>query len=1066
MLSSAKIGTASWRYYTGAVACAATEYYLGVGEAPGRWHGRGLEALGLEAGGLVSEAQLEALFARALHPTTAERLGRAWRGDGVTGFDLTFSAPKSVSALWALGNPDVAAAAAGAHRAAVQAALSYLDSHAGLSRRGTDGTEQLTTDGLAVALFDHRTSRCADPQLHTHALVANKVRCADGFWRTLDASELFHHKKSAGMIYQAALRNELTARIDVAFEAVNEHGQAEIAGVPQELMKLWSKRTAAIETEAAPKIAEYETTLGRTLTAAERAGVVKTAVLKTRPDKTHPAPATLRQSWVAEAGAAGFTPPELMVSVAAAAQERPTPTTGTGAELLSEAVRAAGHARAVFSRADVAGQVAARLPAVARGADQTLAAVEELTEVALGLAEAVPVGEHPRGVTPRASDSRWASADVLAAEARVLSLAERGRGRGYGQVDGLLLDIRLLASGLDPGQREAVRQLAGDGDFLSVLTAPAGAGKTHTLGTATAAWQAAGYRVVGLAPSARAAGELAAATGGRADTLAKWLHNQTRLRALTVDELAWTLLDDGTVVVVDEASMANTLDLARLTATAARAAAKVVLVGDPAQIGVVRGPGGMLAALAHAGHGIELGSVHRFDQDWEREASLALRRGEPKILDIYQGAGRLHPCAGNDQAIEAVHAHWAAARADGAEVLMMARSRADVEALNARARAAQVAACRIGGPVNRLGERDWQVGDLLRARRNDRRILVGEGHVRNGDVYWVADAQGPGGGLIVSDLDGRNGAVLPPEYVAAHAEYGWAATVDAAQGATTGVGILLVRPGLDREHLYVGLTRGRAENHAYIAPDPAGEADYHGPARHGRPDRTPEQTARDVLAAALASSGAQDAAHTARARAAERAQQLAEEARYAAERTEAARRETRRAEVLAPTPQHAATIELLAQRRAERDQLRSDYQHHLARLDELRAEYADLPRFAPRRRPVLTDLIHRHETASTRAIPVLNRLDMEIKELDRQVDRDTTARQDAARREETRHLGQALTRQRPGRDLARPRPVEIVTAIGSRHAADLERIRQQHYTRSRDHHTRGRDRDDGYSIGR
>jgi FtsZ-binding cell division protein ZapB len=221
-----------------------------------------------------------------------------------------------------------------------------------------------------------------------------------------------------------------------------------------------------------------------------------------------------------------------------------------------------------------------------------------------------------------------------------------------------------------------------------------------------------------------------------------------------------------------------------------------------------------------------------------------------------------------------------------------------------------------------------------------------------------------------------------------------------------------------------------------------------------------------VLAAALASSGAQDAAHTARARAAERAQQLAEEARYAAERTEAARREARRAEVLAPTPQHAVTIELLAQRRAERDQLRSDYQHHLARLDELRAEYADLPRFAPRRRPVLADLIHRHETAGTRAIPVLNRLDMEIKELDRQVDRDTTARQDAARREETRHLGQALTRQRPGSDLALPRPVEIVTAIGSRHAADLERIRQQHYTRSRDHHTRGRDRDDGYSIGR
>jgi hypothetical protein len=734
---------------------------------------------------------------------------------------------------------------------------------------------------------------------------------------------------------------------------------------------------------------------------------------------------------VAEAGAAGFTPPELMASVTAAAREHPTPVVSAGAEVLVEAVRAAGHERAVFSRADLAGQVAARLPTLARSAAETVQAVEELTEVALGLAEAVGVGEHPRGRTPRASDARWAAADVLAAEARVLSLAERGRGRGYGQVDGLLLEVRLLAAGLDPSQREAVRQLAGDGDFLSVLTAPAGSGKTHTLGTATAAWQAAGYRVVGLAPSARAAGELAAATGDRADTLAKRLGNQTRLRALTADELAWSLLDDSTVVIVDEASMANTLDLAKLTSAAARAAAKVVLVGDPAQIGVVRGPGGMLAALAHAGHGIELAGVHRFDQDWERAASLVLRRGDPKILDTYQGAGRLHPCAAGDAAIEAVHAHWAAARADGAEVLMMARSRADVEALNARARAAQVAAFRIGGPVNRLGEHDWQVGDLLRAKRNDRRIPVGEGHVRNGDRYWVADAQGPGGGLIVSDLDGRNRAVLPPEYVAAHAEYGWAATIDAAQGATTGIGILLVRPGLDREHLYVGLTRGRAENHAYIAPDPVGEADHHGPAQHGtRSDRTPEQAARDVLATALASSGAQDAAHTARARAAERAQQLAELAA-----------------------------------------LQTEHRHHVTRLDELRAEYADLPRFAPRRRPALAESIDRHETARTRLQPVLNGLTVQINELTRQVDRDTANRQDAANREETQRLGANLTRQRPGNELAQPRPVEIVTAIGSRHAADLERARRlrEYHAQDRDAARRREDarrRDDGYGIGR
>jgi hypothetical protein len=286
VLSSAKIGTSSWRYYTDGVACQASEYYAGAGEAPGRWHGRGLEQLGLAPGAVVSERELEALFARGLHPGAGTRLGRAWRADGVTGFDLTFSAPKSVSALWALGDsavvvegvaapksgsalwavgdPAVAGEAVAAHRAAVRAGLAYLDTHAALSRRGTDGVQQIDSTGLVAAVFDHRSSRAGDPQLHTHALVLNKVRCADGRWRTLDATELFHHKKSAGMIYQAALRNEMHQRLGVSFHQVNENGQADIAGVPDELLTLWSKRAANIDAEAGPKIAEYEKLLGRT----------------------------------------------------------------------------------------------------------------------------------------------------------------------------------------------------------------------------------------------------------------------------------------------------------------------------------------------------------------------------------------------------------------------------------------------------------------------------------------------------------------------------------------------------------------------------------------------------------------------------------------------------------------------------------------------------------------------------------------------------------------------------------------------------------------------------------
>ena len=268
VLSSGMVKTSSWRYYTNSVACRATDYYLGIGEAPGRWTGCGLGELGLAPGARVEEQQLEALFGRALHPVSGERLGRAWRTDGNTGYDLTFSAPKSVSALWALGSSDISAAVLAAHQQAVTAGLAYLETHASWSRRGTNGVEQIASVGLTTALFDHRTSREGDPQLHTHALVLNKVRCEDGAWRTIDGREMFDHKKTAGMIYQSALRNELHDRLGVEFEPVSLDGQADIRGVPKELLKLWSKRTKAIESEAAPKIAEYKKLLGRSLSAA------------------------------------------------------------------------------------------------------------------------------------------------------------------------------------------------------------------------------------------------------------------------------------------------------------------------------------------------------------------------------------------------------------------------------------------------------------------------------------------------------------------------------------------------------------------------------------------------------------------------------------------------------------------------------------------------------------------------------------------------------------------------------------------------------------------------------
>jgi ATP-dependent exoDNAse (exonuclease V) alpha subunit len=460
------------------------------------------------------------------------------------------------------------------------------------------------------------------------------------------------------------------------------------------------------------------------------------------------------------------------------------------------------------------------------------------------------------GVTPRKSDGRYTSTEVLLAEIEVLSYAQTGHRGQHGKVPASSVTDDMLA-GLAEDQVAAVTRLTTRGDLLTVLTAPAGAGKTTTIGAAAHIWAAHGYQVIGLAPSARAAAELGKATGSGADTLAKWLHHHQRHHPDLTQQPGspdpW-LLTEHTVVILDEASMASTLDLHTLTAAVFKADAKLVLVGDPAQIGVINGPGGMLPALAAAGHGIELTNIHRFAQPWEAAASLRLRAGDKKVINTYQRAGRLHTVTDPDQATGAVFAHWQTARSNGAEVMMLARTRDDVDQLNALAKTAAQTSGDSHGPELNVGHRTFQAGDVIRTRRNQRSIGVGDSHVRNGDRYTILTTTNDGA-LLVDDLAGRGATLLPPAYVTEHVEHGWASTIDTAQGATTDHAVLLVRPGIDREHLYVGLTRGRQENHAYVTTAPDANDNH-----HKRPDST--ASTRDILTAALTRTGQQDAAHT------------------------------------------------------------------------------------------------------------------------------------------------------------------------------------------------------------
>jgi len=278
-------------YYLDQVARSQQDYYTGAGEAPGVWMGTAATELGIA--GEVKDDGLRRVLAGA-HPDTAARLTSPPRGRRVAAFDLTFRAPKSVSLLYGLGELDVTRQVRHAHETALAEAIDYLERHAAVARRGHGGRTRVDGSGFLAAAFQHRSSRLGDPLLHHHVLVANYTRGPDGRWTALDGRVLFAQAKTAGYLYQAALRRELTRRLGVAWQPV-ANGVADIAGVPRQVIEAFSKRRQQITTRLAER-GEHS------------AKAAQVAALDTRPAKQHqPSDQTLRARWRREAGQLGFT---------------------------------------------------------------------------------------------------------------------------------------------------------------------------------------------------------------------------------------------------------------------------------------------------------------------------------------------------------------------------------------------------------------------------------------------------------------------------------------------------------------------------------------------------------------------------------------------------------------------------------------------------------------------------------------------------------------------------------------------------------------------------------------
>lgn len=849
MLTIAKMGVGQESYYLSKVATGLNDYYSGDGEVEGVWAGRGAERLGLD--GTVDAEALKALLA-GRHPSEDRRLsGRAGMAH-TPGWDLTFSAPKSVSILYALGGVEAALRVVEAHDAAVAEAIGWLEAHATVSRRRIGGEiTNVAGEGLVVAGFRHRTSRLGDPQLHTHALVSNVVERNDGTWGALNSRPLYCHARTAGFLYQAVLRAQLTERLGVEWNAM-ENGVAEIAGTNGELKQLFSKRRAQIE-EAMAVAGEHDS-----------ARAAQVAAYRTRPAKTGPAVEgeNLYARWEAEARAAAI---DVDGVLAVTGRTRPVSVDDVDVDaVIDRLVDPDGglcSSESNFDRAALARAWCARLPT---GVRLDHAVVEALIDRAIAdgrIVEIDPGGSGPVVVAADGSirrvgvgERRWTTAELLETEARMLNTAETSLGAGVAIVDRRLVEAALAEQPeLGEDQQAMVRHIAGSGHAVDVVVGRAGAGKTYALAAAVSLWRTAGYEPVGVALAARAAAELQSGTGLRASTIAQMLVDADRSDA--------PVLTDRSILVVDEAGMVDTRRLATLLDMARAAGAKVVLVGDHHQLPAVE-TGGSFAALVGRLDPVELVTNHRQVQAWEADALARLRTGAgghagiEEVLGDYDGHGRVKVGENPAEVRAAMALDWYRAQRNGERAVMVALRRDDVAELNVRARAMLLADGTLDDTdAVTVGERSFSVGDRVVCGRNDRRLRV-----HNALAGTITAIQpGDAGPVVCFADDAGTDYAVPASYVeAGHLDHGYATTIHKAQGATVDRCLVLGDDRLYRQAGYTALSRGRIGNDLYlIGVDdrdgyPELELDRHGAAA--------EDTPRERIVRALHRDGSKELA--------------------------------------------------------------------------------------------------------------------------------------------------------------------------------------------------------------
>ena len=793
MLSVAALG-GNLRYY---LDLANVEYFHDGGEPAGRWFGRGATALGLAG---VADKEAVTNLAKGLSPDASRKLIQLGKGKNhQAGWDLTFSAPKSVSVAWAVADDELRQKIQQCHDQAVNRALEFLQDNVLVSRTGKGGKELVSADMVAVT-FQHGTSRANDPQLHTHSLVMN-VAVSNGKTRTILSKPLYQMKMTAGALYRSELSYLL--QLETGLRIQPDGFAFKVKGIGQAVVDLFSKRRQQVEAALASN--------GQSSAAA-----AQRATLETRWKKDVTPRAELFPQWQKDAARFGLTAWSL--NHARAGGLKPS----NPYKMVDSSFRKLSGLHSTFTKSDL------------------------LRETALlGQISGVSIGQLTRNVekfiqrnseiVPVAPD-RFTSKSNLKLETELLEMAtaEESRNSRKHVVDiSIVEQYQVINSHLSWEQQSAISHMTLSPGEVTCVEGMAGTGKTRAMKVAAEIWKSAGYEVIGACISGKAAQGLAKEAGIKTYTISKlkagfskslantiWHHGKQLIRAAlkrpTYGRRGLPKLSNKTVLILDEAGMIGTTDLHEIVKEARKAGTKVVLTGDSIQLQPLE-RGTPFRSLFQRLGGVSITEIRRQDDVFDRQVVKDLYDGNARdALQSLKERGRLHVCNSREEAMKKMVADWGEKKDRNDP--MFAPTRVEVDKLNKECQQL------------RLKNRELKTWETLHINGqkfhiNDRILFERTAEqfgVNNGDLGTITGFNSKRKLLSAQLDDGRKVLIRADKYQ--DVSLGYAMTAHKGQGTTVNNTFVLLGGTMQDQHLaYVQLSRARGMTQVYVDRFEAGE---------------------------------------------------------------------------------------------------------------------------------------------------------------------------------------------------------------------------------------------------